>query len=132
MAANSDLTVLAGSAAVILFMVGVSAVLGFRTRRRLSEADARAALAELEPAAAGAQMLLDEGGYAALARLADGRWMALRVMGDEVSARSYASSAVRLSKQGGRVRARFAELGFPDLNIRQSNPPAWLDPYLEP
>ncbi len=121
-----ELYVLAGSAVVIAFMVGVSALLGFRKRLTLTQADARQRIEAQEYGHRVNDLAICDSGHAALARLDDGRWVALNVIGDGVSARSFASSALKLEKTDGGVRARFAELGFPTLNMKLKQPPAWL------
>jgi hypothetical protein len=123
---EQKLITLAGSAIVIAFMVGVSALLGFRKRLKLVEADARARIEAHEYGHRVADIAICDHGHAALARLEDGRWVVLNVIGDGVSARSFAAGALKLEKTRAGVRARFAELGFPTLNMSLKQPPAWL------
>jgi hypothetical protein len=125
----TDLYVLAGSAAVIAFMVGVAALLGFRRSVRLaSMEDLARHLGEYEPDARLEAALLDSRGRAALARLADGRVLVARAMGDRVSLRAFAASAMRLRLRAGRLTATFGDLGFPqlDMALKDEAPPAWL------
>ena len=123
----SDLITLAGSAAVIAFMLIVGAALGFAKGVRIAdEAQLSTLLAAYEPGARIASSAIDEKGRAAMARLADGRLFIARVMGDEVSLRTQSADAVRLTYGKGKVSARFADLGFPSLNMELTEPPAWL------
>ncbi len=118
------LPVLAGSAAVILLMVGVAAALGFRPTAQLDEA-ALARLAQAEGAAVEAA-LIDEKGKTAVARLSGGKLLIARVMGADISSRVSPISAARVRKHGGRISVQFADLGYPPLNLKLDQPPAWL------
>lgn len=121
---RAEAPVLAGSAAVVLLMVAVAYALGFRARTRLDEpALARVAAAE------GGQVeasVIAADGRAALARLADGRLMVARAMGADVSARVTRAEGVRVTLRGDRLSATFADVGFPPLNMRLQDTPAWL------
>jgi hypothetical protein len=124
-----DLYVLGGSAAVIAFMVGVSALLGFGKPQRIAGTDDLAHhLAEYEPDARIRTAFVEARGRAALALLADGRLLAARVMGDRVSLRAFAASAVRLHLRADGLTATFGDVGFPALHIalKDEAPPAWL------
>ena len=81
----AELIELAGSAAVVLLMIGVAAFLGFRMSARIDD-DALVRLAGEEGARVEASVIA-KNGRNALARLADGRVMVVRVMGADVSAR---------------------------------------------
>lgn len=116
--------ILAASAAVVLFMVGVSALLGFRQTARLND-EALAGLAAAEGASV-EQAVIDERGRNALARLSGGRLMVARVMGNDVSARIAPAAAVSVSVRNGKLNARFADLGFPPLHMKLQAPPPWL------
>ena len=123
----SSLLVLAGSAAVVALMVALAVLLGFRqTARIATEADLAARIAESEPGARLAEAAIDAGGRAALARLSDGRLVGAIVMADGVSLRFVRPEAVRVRLRGARVSARFADVGFPFLNMELSDTPAWL------
>jgi len=116
---------LAGSATVILVMLGVAAVLGFRKAAQIDEA-ALTRLAEAEGARI-EHAVVAQNGRSALARLSDGRIMVARVMGADVSARCAAAKSVRLGLKHGRLDARFADTGFPPLKMRVDGAPQWLN-----
>ena len=120
----SEALELAGSAAVILVMIGVAAVLGFRMSARMDEGEL-ARLAEAEGASV-QNAVIARNGRAALARLSDGRIMVARVMGADISARFAFASSARIRFKSGRLIATFADMGFPPLNIRLDEEPAWL------
>ncbi|MGD9815811.1 MAG: hypothetical protein AB7Q23_09810 [Hyphomonadaceae bacterium] len=116
--------VLLGSAAVVALMVGVAYVLGFRSAARLDEAAlARLAAGEGDRVAAA---LVAPDGRSAFARLASGKVMVARVMGDDISARIAAASGVRATLRGGMLSVRFADTGYPPLTMPAPEPPAWL------
>lgn len=118
-----DWLVMAGSAAVVVFMVAVGAVLGFRQRNRIDETQLRA-LAAAEGQGV-RQALVAARGEAGIAWLADGRVLAARVMADGVSARVAKATQVRV--RDGRVCVASNDLGFPPLNLRiVGETPAWL------
>jgi hypothetical protein len=123
---TDQLAVLGGSAVVVALMIGVAAVLGFRQTARIELAELERLLAASEPGARIAEAAIGADGRAALARLADGRVLAAKAMGDGVSLRSYPASAVRVTLGDGRVRAAFADLGFPTLDMKLDNAPRWL------
>ncbi len=120
----AELIELTGSATVVLLMIGVAAALGFRLSARIDDSElTRLAEAEgvrLEGA------VIAQNGRTALARLSDGRLMVARVMGADVSARFAAAQSVRLALKGDRLNATFADVGFPPLNMRLDDQPAWL------
>lgn len=120
----NEAPVLAGSAAVVLFMVGVAALLGFRDTAKIDEAGL-AALAAAEGASL-EQAVIDAKGRNALARLSGGKLMVARVMGNDVSARVAPAGAVHVSVRNGKANARFADLGFPPLHMKLQAPPPWL------
>jgi hypothetical protein len=124
MLSQTDLFVTAGSAAVILLMLGVAWLLGFRQHARLDDAEiARLAAGEGAHVEAAA---IDAKGRAALARLSGGKLLIAKVMADGVSARvlSLGQARVRLNKR--KLSVTFGDLGYPSLNMRLENPPAWL------
>jgi phosphohistidine swiveling domain-containing protein len=123
----AEATELAGSAAVILVMLGVAAVLGFRLSARIDDAEL-ARLAEAEGARVEASVIAPNG-RAALARLSDGRVMVARAMGADVSARFAKASAVNLDVTRHRLNATFADTGFPPLRMRLDDSPAWLNEF---
>lgn len=116
--------VTAASAGVVLFMVAVAAVLGFRARAKLDVAAvARLAAAEGEESEAA---VVAANGRSAFARLRGGKLMIARVMGADVSARIAPASAVRVRVGGDKLSVRFADVGYPPLNMHLSEAPAWV------
>ncbi len=121
----AEAPVLAASAAVVLLMVGIAALLGFRTSAVLDQA-------ELERLAANDGATVEAAVFApnarqALARLSGGRVMIARVMGNDVSARIAPSAALIADLKRGELNARFADLGFPPLHMPLQAPaPPWL------
>jgi hypothetical protein len=116
---------LAGSIVAVTLMVAIAAMLGFRRTAKLDDA-ALARLAAAEGASVEASVI-SANGRDALARLSGGRLLLARVMGNDVSARVAPAGAVRLKLARGKLSATFADLGFPALNIRLQDRPAWLD-----
>lgn len=120
----AELIELGGSAAVVLLMIGVAAALGFRLSARIDEDElARLAVAE------GAHVesaVIAQNGRTALARLSDGRLMVARVMGADVSARFTPAKSVQVRLKRNQLNATFADIGFPPLNMRLDDQPAWL------
>lgn len=121
---RAEAPVLAGSAAVVLVMVGMAYVLGFRAKRSLNEAEL-ARLAEGEEAGLESAVIAPDG-RAAFARLANGKLMVARVMGDDVSARIAPAAAMRVAVTQGRLHVVFADLGFPPLDMKLEETPPWL------
>lgn len=122
---TAELIELAGSVSVVLLMVSVAAVLGFRLSARVDDGEL-ARLAQEEGARIEAAVIAPNG-RAALARLSDGRVMVARVMGADVSARFTPAKAVKVRLKRGRLNATFADLGFPPLKMRLDDQPAWLN-----
>ncbi len=120
----SKLPILAGSAAVIILMVGVAAALGFRPKAALNETTL-AQLAENEGASVEASVIASDS-KSALARLSGGKIMVARAMGGDISARIAPTSAVRARINGEKLSVRFADVGYPPLHMRVQTPPAWL------
>jgi hypothetical protein len=121
---RAEAPVLAGSAAVVLFMVGMAWVLGFRAKARLSDADL-ARLAEVEGARVEGAVIAPDA-RTAFARLSNGKVMVARIMGDDVSARAAPAAAVRVALTPGRLDAVFADIGFPPLHMKLKEAPTWL------
>lgn len=115
---------LIGSAAVVLLMVGVAALLGFRISAKLDDEDL-ARLAQAEGASVRHAIVAANGG-SALAQLTDGRLMVARVMGLDVSTRFAPASAVTLRLKARRLDVIFADVGYPPLHMRLTDQPAWL------
>lgn len=118
------LPVLAASAAVIVLMVGVAAVLGFRNRARLDDA-ALAALAQAEGVSIEAALIAPDA-KSALARLTGGKLLIARVMGLDVSGRVALASTARVRLKGAKLSVQFADLGYPPLHMKVQQPPLWL------
>ncbi len=117
--------VLAASAAVVLIIIGVAALLGFRETARLDDA----VLAQLA-AGEGARIeaaLVDTKGRSAIARLADGSLLVARVMADGVSARVAPAGALSFNLERDGLRVTFADLGFAPLKLHFANDaPDWV------
>jgi len=120
----AEAPVLAGSAAVVLLMVGIAALLGFRNEARLDD-EALANLAAAEGARIEDAVIAPNGRHA-LARLSGGKLMVARVMGNDISARVAPVSGVQVRMTKGKLSARFADLGFPPLEMPLQAPPPWL------
>lgn len=123
----AELIELGGSAAVVLLMIGVAAVLGFRMSARIDDAEL-ARLAEAEGVLVDGAVIA-QNGRSALARVSDGRVMVARVMGADVSARFVAASSVSLDVKARRLNATFADAGFPPLKMKLDDSPAWLNDF---
>jgi hypothetical protein len=115
---------LVGSTAVVLLMISVAALLGFRISARL-DADELARLAEAEGVGV-ARAVFAANRKSALAQLGDGRLMVVRVMGLDVSCRFVAAGAAKLRLGPGRLEATFADVGYPPLHMRLTDQPVWL------
>jgi hypothetical protein len=121
---QTDLLVTAGSAAVIVLMLSVAWMLGFRQSARLDESEvARLASAESENVEA---VAIDAKGRAAVAKLSGGKLLIAKVMADGVSARVLSQGQARIRLARHALRVTFGDLGYPSLNMRLENPPAWL------
>ncbi|MEQ1489038.1 MAG: hypothetical protein ABL932_00655 [Terricaulis sp.] len=123
----AELVELGGSAAVVLLMIGVAAVLGFRMSARIDDGEL-VRLADAEGVRVEGAVIA-QNGRTALARLSDGRVMVARVMGADVSARFAAAKAVKLDVKARRLNATFADTGFPPLKMRLDDSPAWLNEF---
>lgn len=115
---------LLGSAAVILLMVGVAALLGFRIAARLDE-DELKRLAATEGAWV-QDFVIAPNKRRALAKLTDGKLMVVRVMGLDTSIRIVSPKAVRLHLRPGKLDVAFADIGYPPLHMRLKDQPEWL------
>ena len=116
--------VLLGSILAVLFMAGFAALLGFRQRTRIDEAQLqRLAAAEhlrLEGALIAADAKTD------LARGEGGKLLIARVMGADVSTRIVPAASVRVWRRNGKLSVAFADTGFPPLHMKVQEPPSWL------
>jgi hypothetical protein len=121
---QTDLFVTIGSAAVIVLMLSVAWVLGFRQSARLDDAEvARLASAEGARVEAAA---IDVKGRAAVAKLNGGKLLIAKVMADGVSTRVLPQGQVHVRLAQHKLSITFGDLGYPSLNMRLENPPAWL------
>jgi hypothetical protein len=117
------------SAGAVAALFAVAWGLGFRTRVKIAdEAAARALIAEAEPDAQVLGFALDKQGAAALARLADGRILVIRGLGDRFAVRAFPAAAISVAPEPGGMRVRFADLGFPALKFSADRIPDWLTP----
>jgi hypothetical protein len=121
---QTDLFVTIGSAAVIILMLSVAWVLGFRQSARLDDAEvarlARAEGANVEAAA------IDAKGRAAVAKLNGGKMLIAKVMADGVSTRVLPQGQAQVRLVQHKLSISFGDLGYPSLHMRLENPPAWL------
>ncbi len=122
----NQIVVLGGSAAVIALMLLIAALLGFWQTARIDAVALERLLADAEPDARIAESAIADDGRVALARLSDARVLIAKAMGDRIALRTYPSPAVTLRLRDRRLRAAFADLGFPTLNMKLSDPPRWL------
>jgi len=123
----AELIELGGSAAVVLLMIGVAAILGFRMSARIDDGEL-ARLADAEGVRVDSAVIA-KNGRTALARLSDGRVMVARVMGADVSARFASANVVKLDVKSHRLNATFADTGYPPLKMRLDEQPAWLNEF---
>ena len=121
---QTDLFVTIGSAAVIVLMLSVAWVLGFRQTARLDDAEV-ARLAQAEGANVEAAAI-DATGRAAVAKLNGGKLLIAKVMADGVSTRVLSQGQAQVRLGAHKLSITFGDLGYPSLNMRLENPPAWL------
>ena len=121
---QTDLFVTIGSAGVIILMLSVAWVLGFRQSAHLDDAEV-ARLAQAEGAKVEAAAI-DAGGRAAVAKLSGGKLLIAKVMADGVSTRVLSQGQARVRLAAHKLTITFGDLGYPSLNMRLENPPAWL------
>lgn len=120
---------LLASLVAVLFMTGIAALLGFRQRARIDQAElARLAAAErlsIESA------VISADATRALARLTGGKLLIVRVMGADVSARVAPAGAASIRRRDGGVVVAFADPGFPPLQMDLEELPTWLAEFGE-
>jgi hypothetical protein len=121
----SEWIILAASAAVVALMVLVAALLGFRERVAVTEAElTRLAEAEGDQAE---RALVDAEGRLGIALLRSGKVLIARAMGDGIGARELGVGAVRAKRVSAGVRLDVNDIGFPPVVMRMKHePPAWL------
>ncbi|HWA01199.1 MAG TPA: hypothetical protein VG841_12885 [Caulobacterales bacterium] len=117
-----------GSAAVIAVMVAAAALMGFRTAARIDADALERLVAETEPDARVVDMFVAANGAAGLARLGDGRILAARVMGGDISTRLVQAKALRLRLTRDRLSVTFGDIGYPPLHfaLKAAAPPDWI------
>ena len=120
----NEWVVTAASAGVVAFMVVVAFLLGFRARASLDEASL-ARLAESESDAVEASVIAPNQ-RPAFARLRSGKLMIARAMGADVSTRIAPAATARVRLNAGKLRVAFADVGYPPLHMKLSEPPAWV------
>lgn len=123
---EADLIVTAGSAAVVALLVLVAWAMGFRKTAKLDAEALSRELAAAEPRASVAEVAFAADGRSAIARLADGKLLAARVMADGVSLRIFPAHAAKFSLRSGKAVVAFADIGYPPLNLKLTEAPAWL------
>lgn len=116
--------VTAASAGVVALMVGIAFALGFRARASLDDA-ALANLAASESDAVEASVIASNK-RTAFARLRSGKLMIARVMGADVSTRIAPAPAARVRLSAGKLSVAFADVGYPPLQMKLSDAPAWV------
>ena len=121
---QAELLNTAVSAGFVVFMIGLAALMRFRDSAALDAAElnklAAAEGGRVEAAA------FDQKGRAAVAKLAGGKLLIAKVMADGVSARVVGQGQARVRTGKHSVTLTFGEFGYPSLNMRLENPPAWL------
>jgi len=123
----NDLYVLAGSVAVVAFMVGLAQLLGFRAPAQFAGLEAaRAAILSHDPDVIILDLVMSMDMRAALARLSDGRWAIARTVGDGAGVRVFAPERVCLTRRQGELILIFADLGFPDVHVSLDVWPDWI------
>lgn len=133
---EASIEAIVGSIAAVAVMIALAFILGFRSNRRLAgENDVR----ELTTPHGGArEFLQDSRGGGVLALLQDGRFLAAKVMGNQVVTRVFAPNAIQSVKfhksrraQSLRVLLKFEDFSFPTLHLetKDEDPPAWLESF---
>ncbi|HVY84878.1 MAG TPA: hypothetical protein VG943_07080 [Caulobacterales bacterium] len=117
-----------GSAAVVAFMVAVAALLGFRQSARIDAAALERLAREADPDAKVEATFTAPNGAAGLARLADGRVLTARVVGEDTSVRLTPARSLHVRLTRKRLTVTFGDFGFPPLHIALKNtaPPDWI------
>ncbi|MGE0047109.1 MAG: hypothetical protein AB7J28_15630 [Hyphomonadaceae bacterium] len=128
----SQLIVSAASAVAVLTLIALAWLLGFRTGVRLKdEADVQSAVEAYEPGANVQHALIGADHKSALARLADGRFAAIKSMADRFAVRVFGEDALKLKRTRRGLRLEIADVGFPVLDLRfEGAPPIWLQPHV--
>ncbi|MBI1187995.1 MAG: hypothetical protein GC206_11815 [Alphaproteobacteria bacterium] len=130
---QEQLLITLASGGAVLALILIAWALGFRDAARVAnDDDVRRAIAGHEPAATLGATLIDARGRAALAQLGDGRFAAVRALGDAFAVRVFKAGAARIRPTRRGVIVTFADIGFPSLEIRSAvAPPDWLAPLME-
>lgn len=123
----TDLYTVAGSGIVVVVLVVVAWAMGFRKSAQLNAETLAQEVAAAEPRARVAEAVFAADGRAAIARLSDGKLVTARVMADGVSLRIFPASAAKLSLRSGNAVLKFADIGYPPLNLKlKEEAPGWL------
>jgi hypothetical protein len=120
----TDLIVTAGSAAVVLLLIGMAFALGFRGAMKLDESRL-AALAAAEGARV-ENAIVGADGRTGVAQLSGGKLLIAKVMGEDVSTRVVPAGGAQVRFRNGRLTVTFGDLGYPSLHMRLDQEPAWL------
>lgn len=115
---------MAGSIIAVLFMAGFAALLGFRQRARIDDAQLQRLAAAESASVERASIKAD--GKSAVARLSGDKLMVARVMGADVSARVAPLALARFRFRNGKFSVAFADTGFPPLELSLDETPPWL------
>lgn len=128
----NQLIISAASAGAVLALIALAWLLGFRTGVRLkSDADVQGAVESYEPGASVQHALIGADQKSALARLADGRFAAIKAMADRFAIRVFGEEALKLKRTRRGLRVAIADVGFPVLDLRfDGAPPFWLQPHV--
>lgn len=129
---RGQLVVVLASAGAVLALIAIAWLIGFRQGVRIAdEAAVARAVEAYEPGAVVQHALIDRKARAALARLADGRFAIVKAMGDRFAVRLNPAQTLRIKRTRAGLRAQFADLGFPALDLRFGGaPPIWLQENL--
>lgn len=117
----------AATAVVILVLVALGWLLGFRPRGSLDRAVAVAALVHFEPRAGLKDLVIGQDGKSAVGLLHDGRWLLVRWMGDRPALVAVDPAAVRVTGAPTRLVVSQEDLGQQPLRLALDAPaPGWL------
>lgn len=119
-----------GALAGVGVLVGIAWLLGFRKRAKIEGPDHVARLlAEAEPGAGISDIAMDKDGYAAVAKLTDGRLFIVRSMADKLAIRLISPASLKLKRNGATVRLDSGEAAHPPLTLHLEGPAMaqWLD-----
>lgn len=130
---DASIEAVVGPVAAAIVIISLACMLGFRSNRRFS--DESDVLALTMPHGGAREFLQDSRGCAVFALLNDGRFLAAKVMGNQIVTRVFARSTIRSvkiqrlqRKKSARFILKFEDFGFPSLHLetKDEEPPAWL------